>query len=116
MLIQKPTKCKNSHTCALQHLALSKRVASVRKQLSVVLPVFPVGKFGKTGVGGALEPVDRRQVLLVGDARHAGYVVVAAKTQRVLPSRGTHTRWPQIVDLHHWQPIVVLAKQGAGTA
>ena len=91
-------------------------MASVRIQLSVVVPVLPGGKLGKTGVGGALEPVDRRQLLLVGHAGHPGYVVVAAKTQRVLPSRGTHTRWPQIVDLHHWQPIVVLAKQGAGTA
>ena len=108
MLMKKLTKCKNSHTCALQHLALSKRVASVRKQFSVVLPVFPVGKIGKTGVGGPLEPVDRRQVLLVGHARHAGYVVVAAKTQRVLMFR-IH----QIVHLHHWQPIVVLVgKQG----
>ena len=110
MLLKKETECKNSHTCALQHLALSKRVASVRIQLSVVLPVLPGGKLGKTGVRGALEPIYRRQVLLVGHARHAGYVVVAAKTQRVLLClRSIH----QIVDLHHWQPIVVLVgKQG----
>ena len=106
MLIKKETKCKNSHTCALQHLALSKRVASVRKQLSVAPPVFPGGKLRKTGVGGALEPVDRRQVLLVGHARHPGYVVMQAKTQRVLVCR-VH----QIFDLHHWQPIVVLAEK-----
>lgn len=101
---------QSSHTCALQHLAFSKRMASVGKQLSVVLPVVPGGKIWKIGVGGSLEPVDRRQLLLVGDARHFGDVVVPPVTNRVLMFR-----FHQIVDLHHGQPIVVLSKQGTWT-
>ena len=77
-------------------------MASVGKELSVVLPVFPGGKLWKTGVGGALEPVDRRKVLLIGDTRHSGYVVMPPVTNWGL------IFWNQIVDLHHRQPIVVL--------
>ena len=80
-------------------------MTSVRKQLSVVLSVIPCRKLWKTGVGGSLEPIDRRQVLLVGDARHSGYVVMSAVTIRV-PIYQRMSRLT-VVDLHHRQPIVV---------
>ena len=81
------TDCKGTHTCALQHLAFSKRMASVRKQFSVVLPVIPGGKLWKTGVGtGPLEPINWRKSFL-GDTGHFGYVVMPAETNRVPMSR-----------------------------
>jgi hypothetical protein len=80
-------------------------MTSVRKQLSVVLSVIPCRKLWKTGVGGSLEPIDRRQVLLVGDARHSGYVVMSPVTMRV-PMYQRMSRLT-VVDLHHRQPIVV---------
>ena len=76
-ILKKQTEISRSaHTCALQHLAFSERVASVGKKLSVALPVIPGGKLWKTGVGGSLEPIDWRQVLLVGNTRYSGYVVM----------------------------------------
>ena len=98
--------CKRTHksTYALQHLAFSERMASVGKELSVVLPVIPGGKLWKTGVGGAPEPVDRRKVLFVGHTRHSGYVVMPPVTNWVQ----IRSQIP-IVDLHHRQPIVVYA-------
>ena len=80
-------------------------MASVGEQLSVVLPVIPGGKLWEAGVGGSLEPVDRRQVLRVGDARDSGYVVVPPVTIRV----PVFQRPPRlaVVHLHRWQPLVV---------
>ena len=87
ILKKKTENSRSAYTCALQHLAFSERVASVGKKLSVALPVIPGGKLWKTGVGtGPLEPINWRKSFL-GDARHFGYVVMAAKTNRVPMSR-----------------------------
>ena len=99
------SECKKTHTCALQHLAFSERVASVGKKFSVVLPVIPGCKLWKTGIGRSLEPVDWRQVLLVGDTRHSGDVVMPPVTVRI----PVFQRPPRlaVVHLHRWQPLVV---------
>ena len=105
ILTETESKRKRTYTCALQHLAFSERVASVRKQLSAVLPVIPGCKLWKAGVGGSLEPVDGRQVLFVGGARDSGYVVMWPVAIRV-PVFQRPTRLA-VVHLHRWQPFVI---------
>ena len=79
-------------------------MASVGKQFSFVLEILPCGELWKAGVGGALESIDGRKILSVGNTRHAGDVVMAANVKdTVAPDLRKH-----IVDLHHWKPVVVI--------